>query len=179
MKFPDYQEVVKFHGHSCPGLASGYKLTVAALEKLNRLRAEDEEIVAIVENDACGTDAVQFVSGCTFGKGNFIFQDHGKMVYTFICRQSGRAIRASRKATFIKDLKRDEISREEMIKLILNSRKEDFAKLQEIRIELPPKARLFQNIVCEECGETAMETRIRERDGRKLCIPCAEKIFPS
>lgn len=175
MTFPDYQEVVKFHGHSCPGLASGYKLTVVALDKLNKIRAEDEEIVAIVENDACGTDAVQYVSGCTFGKGNFIFRDYGKMVYTFICRQSGRAIRASRNAAFLRNMKRDEISREEMIELILNSNDDDFARLEEVKIELPHRAQLYQNIVCDECGETAMETRIRNIEGRKLCLPCAEK----
>ncbi|MCF7794125.1 MAG: TraR/DksA C4-type zinc finger protein [Candidatus Cloacimonetes bacterium] len=176
MQYPKFEEVVKFHGHSCPGLAMGYKLTLAALEKLNKLRAEDEEIVAIVENDACGTDAVQFISGCTFGKGNFIFKDHGKMVYTFICRKSGRAIRASRNPDFLNRVKKEESSREELINQILESKSEDFANLEEISIELPPEAKLYKNIVCEECGETAMETRIRKRDGRKLCIPCAENI---
>ena len=90
MKFATFDEVAKFHGHKCPGLAMGYKLTISALTKLNKFRAEDEEIVAIVENDACGTDAVQYLSGCTFGKGNFIFNDYGKMIYTFLCRESGK-----------------------------------------------------------------------------------------
>jgi formylmethanofuran dehydrogenase subunit E len=175
MKFPDYTEVVRFHGHSCPGLAAGYKLTIAALEKLKQLRAEDEEIVAIVENDACGTDAVQFVSGCTFGKGNLIFKDYGKMVYTFICRESGNAIRASRKAAFLQSLKKGDLSREELIEIILNSDTEDFTKLEQIQLEVPARARLQQNDVCDNCGETVMITRIVNTDDRKLCIPCAEK----
>lgn len=41
----------------------------ANMEALKSLRAEDEEIVAIVENDACGVDDLQCVTGCTFGKG--------------------------------------------------------------------------------------------------------------
>ena len=167
-----YLEVVKFHGHSCPGLAMGYKLTIAALNKLNKLRAEDEEIVAIVENDACGTDAVQFLSGCTFGKGNFIFRDHGKMVYTFICRESRKAIRVSRKPDFLVNLRDDNLSREDRIRKILSSSNNEFVELKEIEIELPPRARLYQNITCEECGETAMETRIKDIDGKQLCIPC-------
>lgn len=175
MKF-QYNDVVKFHGHSCPGLAMGYRLTLAALEKLNTMRSEDEEIVAIVENDACGTDAVQFLSGCTFGKGNFIFKDHGKMVYTFICRKNGKAIRASRNPDFLQKVKNNGMSREEMIEAILSSSSCDFAKLEEIEIELPPKAKLYQNIICDECGETAMETRINLVNDRKLCIPCTNKL---
>jgi len=38
---------------------------------LGENRAEDEEIVAVVETDACGADAIQVRTGCTFGKGNF------------------------------------------------------------------------------------------------------------
>ena len=41
-------------------------------------RAADEEIVAVVETDMCGVDAIQFLTGCTFGKGNLIHRDWGK-----------------------------------------------------------------------------------------------------
>ncbi len=34
-------------------------------------RDGDEELFAIVETDACGADAIQVITGCTFGKGNF------------------------------------------------------------------------------------------------------------
>ena len=63
-----YDEIVRFHGHECPGLAIGYRMATAAMETLDSFRAEDEELVAIVENDACGVDALQCVTGCTFGK---------------------------------------------------------------------------------------------------------------
>ena len=60
----DYAQIVEFHGHSCPGLAMGYRMACAALAELKSMRAEDEELVAIVENDACGVDALQCVTGC-------------------------------------------------------------------------------------------------------------------
>ena len=63
-----YEEIIQFHGHDCPGLAMGYRMATVAMDKLDSFRAEDEEIVAIVENDACGVDALQCVTGCTFGK---------------------------------------------------------------------------------------------------------------
>ena len=41
-----YDDLVAFHGHSCPGLAIGYRMSRAALDRLADARAEDEEIVA-------------------------------------------------------------------------------------------------------------------------------------
>ena len=58
-----YEEIIQFHGHECPGLAMGYRMATAAMNELDSIRAEDEEIVAIVENDACGVDALQCVTG--------------------------------------------------------------------------------------------------------------------
>jgi formylmethanofuran dehydrogenase subunit E len=73
----DYQQIIEFHGHSCPGLAMGYRMAAAVMDVLKKARAEDEELVAIVENDACGVGALQCLSGCTFGKGNLLFKDYG------------------------------------------------------------------------------------------------------
>ena len=58
---PLYRDLISFHGHSCPGLAIGYRMTKAALAFLSGSRSEDEELVAIVENNACGVDALQYL----------------------------------------------------------------------------------------------------------------------
>src|SRR4030067_453513 len=87
-------DVVEFHGHICPGLVLGYRVSMLALKELGE-RAIDEELVAIVENNSCAVDAVQVMTGCTFGKGNLIFKDYGKQVYTFIKRPSGEGLRIS------------------------------------------------------------------------------------
>ena len=86
-----YEEIIQFHGHECPGLAIGYGMATAAMEKLDSIRAEDE-LVSIVENDACGVDALQCITGCTFGKGNLLFRDYGKNIYTIYCRSSRAAV---------------------------------------------------------------------------------------
>ena len=88
-----YNEAVAFHGHSCPGLALGYRAAEYALQHLRAGWSEDEDLVAVVENDACGVDAIQLVAGCSAGKGNLILRDFGKHAYTFIDRRSNRAIR--------------------------------------------------------------------------------------
>ena len=68
-------------------------MATAALESLELFRAEDEELVAIEENDACGVDALQCVAGGTFGKGNLLFYDYGKPVYTIYCRSTRSGVR--------------------------------------------------------------------------------------
>ena len=88
-----YSEIVAFHGHSCPGLAVGYRMSRAAMDALSEMRSGDEQLVAIVENDACGVDALQCVTGCTFGKGNLIFRDFGKQVFTLYSRDSRKGVR--------------------------------------------------------------------------------------
>ena len=83
---------MEFHGHMCPGLALGIQAAQIALSEIGA-HAQDEEVVATVETDMCAVDAIQFLTGCTFGKGNLIHRDLGKNAYTFWRRSDGRAIR--------------------------------------------------------------------------------------
>ena len=167
-----YQEAVQFHGHSCLGLAMGYRMTKAVLDHFSVDRAEDEELVAIVENDACGVDAVQFLSGCTFGKGNLIFKDYGKMVYTFYHRASGKAVRISRKTNFKKKLSDAQMSREEGINLILTAPEKDIIQIKEINMQEPEYSRIFSTVLCEICEESVVENKTRMLYGKTVCIPC-------
>ena len=64
------EQTIRFHGHSCPGLAIGMRVAELALNEFGH--AADEEVVAVVETDMCAVDAVQFLMGCTFGKGNLV-----------------------------------------------------------------------------------------------------------
>ena len=64
-------------------LVIGVRACEAAAERLGVSYSKDEEVVCITENNACGVDAVQFITGCTFGKGNLIFKDKGKQAFTF------------------------------------------------------------------------------------------------
>ena len=82
------KQATDFHGHWCPGLAIGIRAAEWALKKLGK--TPDEEIVAVVETDMCAVDAIQSLTGCTFGKGNLIHRDYGKSAFTFYPRQDGR-----------------------------------------------------------------------------------------
>ncbi|WP_018084263.1 FmdE family protein [Desulfurispora thermophila] len=191
----DWERCVEFHGHACPGLAIGYRVAQVALAELAALRAADEELVAIVENDACGVDAIQVLTGCSIGKGNLIYRDYGKQVYTFVCRNSGQAVRVAIKAAnwrvnpevdalrqkvFAGTATEDEKAafqrhQQERINNILSQPVEQLCDVRCIQIQPPAKARIFPSHICAVCGESVMEPRARVKQGRIVCIPCAEE----
>ena len=47
---------------ACPGLAIGVRASAIAMDKLNTGLSEDEELVCVTENDACGVDGVQVLT---------------------------------------------------------------------------------------------------------------------
>jgi len=159
-----WEDAKKFHGHECGGLAWGYKVGLFALEKLKFDRSSDEELVAIVENDSCAVDGIQVVTGCTFGKGNLIFRDYGKHVYTFFNRSTGKGIRVSRKKGV-------------RVEDILTAKGEDIFEVSEPKESIPKRARIFKSIECSKCGEGAMETRIHIFKDQFLCTPCYEEAI--
>ena len=81
------EKATRFHGHICPGLAIGVLAAKYILENGFKY-SPNEEIVAVVENDNCSVDALQALLGTTYGKGNFIHQDYGKLNYSFYNRDS-------------------------------------------------------------------------------------------
>ena len=93
-----WNRCVEFHGHQCPGLAIGYKVCEAARVTMGITFSYDEEIVCVTENDACGVDAVQVITGCSMGKGNLLYRGTGKQAFTFFKRKrcygtSGKGIK--------------------------------------------------------------------------------------
>lgn len=169
----NYQEIVQFHGHECPGLAIGYRMATAAVDELRSIRSEDEELVAIVENDACGVDALQCVTGCTFGKGNLVFRDYGKQVYTVYSRKTRTGVRVLFHGADITDELRQD--RTALTDWILSASVESILSVKHVSVPEPQPAKIRKSVTCSICGEAVMETRASEMEGKLVCIPCREK----
>jgi formylmethanofuran dehydrogenase subunit E len=155
-----------FHGHECPGLAIGVKACEAAVEKAGISPAFDEELVCITENDACGVDAIQALMSCTIGKGNLIYKNTGKQAFTFINRDTGKAMRFYLKA------KGDSMERAEYIEYLLNAPVDEIFSYEEREVVLPERARRFASVPCEVCGEVAAEHMMRLQEGKVVCMDC-------
>ena len=188
----ELRETIQFHGHLCPGLALGYRVAKAALRELKADRPHDEELVAIVENDSCAVDAVQFITGCTFGKGNLIFRDYGKHVYTLFNRRTNQGVRISEDYRGFEgdqrypELKKrqeagEDVSREiqafkmEKAAAILKADEMEILTITQVSSPPPEEAKLRGSLRCSVCGEKFMGSRSREKNGKVMCIPCFEK----
>jgi formylmethanofuran dehydrogenase subunit E len=188
----DLRDAIQFHGHLCPGLALGYRVAKAALRELAAVRPEDEELVAVVENDSCAVDAIQYITGCSFGKGNLVFRDYGKHVYTFFNRRSGKGIRVSEdyrgfeSDERFQDLRKrqeagEDVDRErkelmmEKASAILHADEQELMRITPEAAAPPSEARVRSSVRCALCGERFMESRGRVRNGQIVCIPCSRK----
>jgi formylmethanofuran dehydrogenase subunit E len=173
------QAVIAFHGHFCPGLAIG----IRAAEYLQTQfpQADPEELVTVSETDMCGVDALQFLTGCTLGKGNLILRPYGKMAFTFFHRPSGRGVRALLRPQARGEPQADQgagdqrqVLRERFMGLPLDGM---FAP-QQPREDLPGPARIEPSLTCERCGEETMQGRTRQLQGQTLCLPCYWQLRP-
>ena len=188
----DLKRCVDFHGHLCPGLSIGFQAAKVLMKVIGIERAGDEEIIAIVENDACGTDAIQVMTGCTFGKGNFLFRNYGKHAFTLAARKSGKAVRACLRADALipnparlalmekvhagnaSEDERKEFWRLQMVEAerILQSEPDSLFNVEMVSMKLPPKARVVKTGKCELCSEPVRVDFLTETGEKKICPAC-------
>jgi len=163
-----------FHGHSCPGLAIGIRAAEYALREFAGI--DDGNLVCVSETDMCGVDGIQYLTGCTFGKGNFIHRDVGKAAFSFFDRGSGKALRFLLR-TDAKDGKNAPAAdRQEMITLLMDKPLEEVFTCTPLDEQPPKRARILSSLVCEQCHEETMESRTRRYQGQTLCIPCFTEV---
>ncbi|AEG15736.1 formylmethanofuran dehydrogenase subunit E region [Desulfofundulus kuznetsovii DSM 6115] len=188
----DWENVVSFHGHPCCLLAIGYRATRVALEKLGA-GVPGHDLVAVVENRTCAADAVQVMSGCTFGKRNFVYRDNGKYVFTFARMGERQALRVSLKAGVLSregdefvtlmekvangvatEGEREEFYRrqEPLMKYILEGPVEEIFEMQVVNLEKSLPELCLQMITCSRCGEEMMKDHAFFQNGRPVCKDC-------
>ena len=188
MDSDDFKRCEAFHGHVCGGLAIGYIASMAGLDWLREKRALDEELVAIVETDACCVDAIQVVTGCTFGKGNLIYRDYGKMGFTFFNRRTGQGVRLAMKPDAFRANERQielfgktrdgsitEAETAELTQLgmqrtaeVLDTSAGDLFSMTPVTAGMPGKARIEPSTPCARCGEPTMASKLASMDGQAV-----------
>jgi formylmethanofuran dehydrogenase subunit E len=192
--FPDdFEMCIRFHGHLCPGLGIGYAAAKAGMQLLGVSGAKDEEVVAVAENDSCAVDAIQVILGCTFGKGNLVFRDWGKQVFTFFDRGRSASVRLSFKQDVLESRKQrcelqnkvasgkaTEEEKNLLAELRITAVRElvtgdptRFFRVSEASMEIPPLAQRVPTVTCAICGEGTMSTRLVEQDGKQICLGCS------
>jgi formylmethanofuran dehydrogenase subunit E len=183
---------IQFHGHICPGLLMGVRVAEFAQKHLNVSQDYDEELLAVVETNSCGVDAIQAILGCTFGKGNLIFRDYGKNVYTIARRDKNQAVRIAQKfkdkpdhdsiryrqlnhkvnLTDVEVIEKEKLLKNIFEKL-MSTPFEELFNWNDIEFNLPEKAQIYPTVQCAICGEGVMEPRAIRTEQGCICPTCA------
>jgi formylmethanofuran dehydrogenase subunit E len=191
----------EIHGHYCSHVALGVRAVYAAFRELGIIESAGmEEILAIVECNNCFVDGIQAISGCALGNNALIYKDLGKTAVTFIKRKEAKAVRVVVKydpektghdpeaeeamALFDRAVKkREKLAPQQMERMkelwtkmsfsILSKPEDEIFDVRYVEPENIAYAPIFDSIKCSVCGEAAMETHIRMKEGKPVCIPCA------
>ena len=189
----------EFHGHICPFVAIGVRMSVLAMEKLgidgDKMASIGEDVLAIVECNNCLTDGVQVATGCTLGNNSLIYLDVGKNALTLVRREDWKGVRVYvdaesmrkhfgkealelfekvivRREGSVKDARRLSEIWEEIGWKILEIPEEEF-KVEFMQVEPIERAPIFKNVRCAKCGELVMATRVKDN----LCLKCAGSYY--
>ena len=109
------EATIDFHGHNCPGLTIGIRVAELARQRLGIHKTANS--LCVTETDMCGVDAIQFLTGCSLGKGNLVHRDFGKSAFTFFNRDTGEGFRA----LFLDKGKGEGLEKEERIRMLLDA----------------------------------------------------------
>ena len=193
-----FQEVVDFHRHLCLDIAIGYRAATALVREMGDELKNMKEVVALVGNETCALDAIQEVTGCTFGKRNLYLSRIGKPVYILQNTKTGSAVRAYcaywetfdhsdlrtlRKAVKKLDASPDQKAAlqkltEEKINEILAAPESDLFSIKRVTLPPPPKSGKYEAAPCGVCGEHVDVALLTEEKGQRLCLECLKEKLP-
>ena len=182
-------KAAEIHGHFCPGVALGVMASVHGLWELDVASVYFdgimEDLMAIVEVNACFADGVQAVSGCTLGNNALVYRDLGRLAVTFARRgrENGVRIRVAPDYRDLIDLVSPAFY--PLMETVIVQRKDNpedidafrvaartaafalvqlpFEKLlvvEPVRPVLPETAPVKPTVVCPQCGEQVMDRRL-------------------
>jgi formylmethanofuran dehydrogenase subunit E len=192
----------ELHGHYCPYLALGVLAASDALNRLSVVNDGMEDLLAVVETNSCFSDGVQYIAGTTFGNNALIYRDFGKTAVTFVRRnEADKNIRYYLKDSefisreypeadklFQKVVAEREGSKKEKEKMknmwqeiafeIIEDDAAKYFKIEEnIKLELPDYAPIFDDEYCSRCGEKLMAAKAVKKNNNIFCRDCAEDNY--
>lgn len=64
------------------------------------------------------------------------------------------------------------MEREEAMYHILNAPKNEICQIKVPSYDVPEKAKIFNSVTCDVCGEAAREDLIRLQEANQVCLDC-------
>jgi len=174
-----------------PGVAYGIKMVFGVKNYLKINDIKKVNLLVVTETSRCLPDAIQFLCGCTIGNRRLVIKDVGKMAATFIDRDTNRTVRVTISPKFqernVKQSKKLIEFKEKLNFLEIESHRlkdsreiikipnDELLRIQEVEIT-EPLASIFMPsgiVLCEKCGESIRESKVKIKDEKMLCLVCA------
>ena len=183
-----WETCIAFHGHPCPVLATGYRVSKEAMRILELDNLHQNKVACVAESCGCAVDAMQIMLNCTLAKGNMIIRDKGKQVYTIVRNDTGKGVRLTLKKHLHLAWPDPEKWPEDtsgwpvLQDHIINDPIEDTFEvelLEDAHILIPCVGRMFQYVECEMCGDLVAEHAIKMWHGKMVCIDCNTPYEPT
>ena len=186
------------HGHLCAGQILGVRMAMLALRRLGiheprkKLDAEGnpnpdrKRPVVFVEIDRCATDAIGVVTGARVGKRALKLRDWGKMAATLVDLHAplgsdeykgSRIVALESSKNAARERYPELPKNEQQMKAYRELPDEELFSEEWVRVPLPPSefpGYKGERTTCARCGEGVNFDRFIERDGKRLCLACAE-----
>lgn len=90
-----WEQVVDFHGHTCPEIAIGYRVAQIAQRELGIRPAPSSNILVIAYTHSCALDAFQVLNHATYGRGDLVVNEEKKHVYHFQYTGTSKGVQLS------------------------------------------------------------------------------------
>jgi formylmethanofuran dehydrogenase subunit E len=175
----------------------GLRAGAAAMNALGVARSQDKELMLVVETGddhaaGCFADGLMTITGCTYGKSNIRKTYHGKMAFTLIDTRQNKAVRVQLKpeffgkmlnSPFVQQRKQGVLPQDvpaditdPLVNGVMNRAEAEFLDVGPVMDFAFTRTKgTFETDLCQACGERVFANKLREVNGRKLCIPCADK----
>ncbi len=189
---------LKFHGHKCSAMPLGLRAGAAAMNALGVERSQDKELMMLAETAddhaaGCFVDGLMTVTGCTYGKSNIKKTYYGKMAFTLIDTLRNTAVRVQLKpeffgkmlgSPFVQQRKQGVLPQDvpasvtdPLVESVMARAEVEFLEISPVFDY--PFARIkgtFDTGLCERCGERVFANKLQEVDGKRVCVPCRERL---
>ena len=190
------KKLVDFHGHLCPDLIIGAKLSEYIQQLVSETSGMNVSISILAQNCTSAIDAIQILLGATFGNQRLQVMDFGKHVYSLVINDTGISFMFSLKQQMYGDEDEfDNLERKIMSGRITLEETVYFQKLMDGRIEKlfsmttdklfnceeVEKGQLFYEapsiyLTCSQCRHQVLKNRSVEYHDKIYCISCFQEI---
>ncbi|RCK81809.1 MAG: Formylmethanofuran dehydrogenase [Candidatus Ozemobacter sibiricus] len=181
------EEIYRFHTKRAPGIPIGVAMVDLARQHLGPIQGK---LNAISETQACLSDVLQVMTGCTMGNRYLrVMKDIGRYALTLFDREDGRGVRVSVDLGKIDPQKTPELykffrrergeevekggeAREASGRLILEEFQRigrDIFRVQRVRVRQHGKPPMLHAAICPECGESFLQ----RNEMHRRCDVCA------